>query len=338
LESYRGPWGEDSQLRGLDDMTATARRVAKSTGEALKELDTGEDQLQLSKKVTETAQRVAKSTEKELERVRRKKHEELQSLKPSDQLTATAQRIAWSTGEMVKKVKMAQQDEKRNGHDSLKEVKETAQRVAKSTGEAVQKVSNTGQPAVSGALKQVELTAKRIAESTSSALDTVARGGERETSSFKLVPPDKLGSTSSHTLHSHGSFEDTTRNYSHSGREHSSIQLPSLPFNGPRETELSYGGHARHNGIVPYQTNLVKKTKKKKKPTDSDSTSSEFSTTESLETPPGYWSRSLVAHRQSVAHDPDLAESPLQRMTHTAELVAASTGQAVIKLTSSLLP
>ncbi len=76
----------------------------------------------------------------------------------------------------------------------------------------------------------------------------------------------------------------------------------------------------------------------RRKKADSLSSSSEYSTTESSELPPRHRSKSsLMVHRQSVINDLDLYQSPLQKMTHTAELVAASTGQAVATLTSSLL-
>ena len=347
-ESYSKPRGEEeSHWRGLEDVTITAQRVAKSTGEALNELEAGEDQsLHLSKKLTDTAQRVALSTEQELERVRRKKNEELQSLSLSDQLTATAQRVAWSTGEMVEKAKMAQQEEQRKGHDSLKEVREIAQHVAKSTGEAFEKASKASPPVADGVLKQVERTAERIARSTSSALETLARGDQRET---KLSPATlSFMTTPSHNLCSPGSLEDATLNYALNRKMHPPIKLLSLPPGGHREADelgepktlASYnsGGYARYDGVLPHQTNAAKKTRKKNKPADSESTSSEFSTTESSDAPAGLRSRSLLAHRQSIVPDPELTESPLQRMTHTAELVAASTGQAVLKLTSSLLP
>lgn len=350
-----------SKLDGLVVLTDTAQRVSHSTGEALKRITSGEsERLNLSNRVTTTAQRVAKSTGEVLERV--KTQTEMQSLNLSDQLATTAQRVARSTGKELERVKATHQEEERLRQDSLDMVQETAARVARSTGEALEEAAQGKQPEGISMLQQAELAAERVARSTGHALQRLGRDGnpvieDRNTPRHKQIPThsgttfkqDKVYQTSTppHNIRSLSSLDGATKNEAQRS-ETEGRRLHSLP-SATKQASMAeeepeymlsasvYTGYRGHDSTVLRHVKGAKKTQRRKNAAGSESSSSEYSTTESLDIAPGHRSRSLLAHRQSVVNDPDLNESPLQRMTHTAELVAASTGQAVVTLTSSLL-
>ena len=321
--------------------------------------------LNLSDEVTATAQKVAKSTGEVLAKMT--KQGGSQGLNSSDQVMATAKRVAQSTGEVLGRV---MHKEGRPEQDMLDRVQETAQRVAKSTGDALERASQAMHPERTSMLQQAELAAERVASSTSHALQRLANGSkmaEEEERIHVRVGTRHVGtprhgqavmsngeifanmhdnysgdlSSTSQSLRSLSSLDEATRGRAQ--REPTVRRLPLLPSttkqadaDEPKVSTPLYNGYKEHDPTASRHVNRVKKTRRSKRTPGSTSSSSEYSTTESVEVLPGYRS-SLVAHRQSVIDDPDLYESALQRMTHTAELVAASTGQAVITLSSSLL-
>ncbi len=332
----------------------TAQRVAKSTGEVLEEISaSAQDQsLDLSNQVSLTANRVAKSTGEALEKVTMQETGS-KSLNWSSELTATAQRVAHSIREEQEKVKVAVQNLETSGNNSLSRVKETAQRVAKSTKEALEQTSGVRPVEGPSVLKEAELIAQRVARSTGHArLRLEDREGTSPVHSRIEMPsglryshiqredPKASPFNASHSLSS--LHNDNTSVQSNSKDQRKLPLLPSTPFQYESKQRVSSPLHTGYSSLdattrTPAHINEARKGHRRKK-ADSLSSSSEYSTTESSELPPRHRSKSsLMVHRQSVINDPDLYQSPLQKMTHTAELVAASTGQAVATLTSSLL-
>ena len=83
-------------------------------------------------------------------------------------------------------------------------------------------------------------------------------------------------------------------------------------------------GYVQHSGTASYRTKSL----------DSDS---EYSTTESVELTAQLLTPEYKSLKQAApTGDTDMKTNPMKRMTHTAEMVAESTGKAVHRLTSTL--
>lgn len=290
------PEGEEAE--GLHSLQTIARQVARSTGAAAQKIAQKGKDLSSLELATVTAERIARSTGDALQKMTTTWEEPVSSSEDGD-LQRTAQDVAISTADTLHGVllDMAQQ---------------TAERVAKSTGNAVDRLATVLQPCDSSVATQ-PWTPPPVDNATG----------------MVVLPPSVSISDSSTCTRMLPSLphmvEPLPASINHNGKV-PSVNTSGLSLaNGYQRSPLLSARNFKQDAYDGSWTKF----------TDSDS---EYSTTESVELTSQLLAPAVFCTRgqQVVTSNTDLKTYPMLRMSHTAEMVAESTGKAVRKLTSTL--
>ena len=310
---------EHDDLNTLDLAQKTAKRIAKSTTDSLRTLEDHH---------TETATTLHHDTETEPQVVKRD---------PND-LEKAAERVTKTTSDAAEA--LASQNSKEGGADTMHLVQQTTEKVATSTGQAMRRLVLNGGP---GNYARSHF----LNEPSESDHHGFKHTVQQEKDKGLNNPPTSRTPNGKHYLP-----VPFPASLNSSPLEDERIRrLPSLP---PKLNQLDTAFSPKRvlpsvptttktpndkiltNGFL--QNPLLRASDTKRN--QSLDSISEYSTTESGEPDMNEvglsrmpWS---LRTKEALAKDQDLNTNPLKRVSHTAEMVAESTGKAVHKLSTTL--